>query len=316
MDKIYIRIISILSIELIIMKFLIRKLSFLVLILIIIYFATLILQSAQQSFKNLELDDTEEQGPGMKLHKNSGALTKISFGLIRPFLEARIDHLLMQNGFISNLESEIYANKSFNVEIIRNGNGTVSLHCGQNARVKMQGQEITLETSKGEITEALAPGMMGMKKNEIRKITAKSKKIRKHDKNSESFVVGLLDFWPEYPPEAEDLLIFSQGRNLNNAASCGNNVLVSYKIRKVNGSIIYQSPKPIKFQIGSRQVPLALELGIIDAQAEISRTIIAQPALLKITEEMLPEFKKIDFPPQEAVIIDLELQSIEKQIVG
>lgn len=243
-------------------------------------------------------------------------LAKIGFGLIKPFLEARIDHLLQQNGFISNLESEIYANKSFDAEIIRNGNGSASLNCGQDARIKMQGQEITLEADKSELPETLKLGIIGMKRNEIRKITTKAKGIGKNHKNLENFVVELLDFWPEYPPEAEDLLIFSQGRNLQKAASCGDNVMVSYKIRKVDGSIIYQSPEPIKFQIGSRQVPLALELGIVDAQAEIPRTIIAQPTLLKITEEMLPEFKKIDFPPQEATIIDLELKNIEKQAAG
>ncbi|MDD9362024.1 MAG: FKBP-type peptidyl-prolyl cis-trans isomerase, partial [Anaplasma sp.] len=60
---------------------------------------------------------------------------------------------------------------------------------------------------------------------------------------------------------------------------CGDKVSVMYNVRDASGNAVYENLKA-EFTIGTRQVPIALDLAAVDLQSDSIRSVIVPPDLL------------------------------------
>ncbi|MDD9331830.1 MAG: FKBP-type peptidyl-prolyl cis-trans isomerase [Wolbachia sp.] len=252
---------------------------------------------------------------------HEGLVQTIAYYLVKPILESALDRYIEKHDLVEYLEEirQQKENTSTNFYEITEGNGSRAF-CGQEVLLQIykmsnndlttslplvnQVSDVTLEIGKNKLKE-LSLGVIGMKEGGERVVMINNS--TDNDKaNPRSYYVKLIEIKEKYPDSINNLMVFD---NLTSKAGkqvkCGDEISVKYSVREYNGEPRVEN-KTVQFAVGGKEVPLAMELGVIGMRASNNRTIISPPDILTITDDML--IKDIDFDEENISIIDLSLE--------
>ncbi len=231
----------------------------------------------------------------LKHMPDNSIISSIGAYIMTPLIESRIDFQLENTGLITLLQQRKYDNKIISIEEIQIGEGQEVI-CGQDVSIKINNTEEQIKIGQGSI-KALNVGIIGMKEGGIRKIRVPknhSERLTGIINTEIEYEVTLQQVLSEYPPSVENLLKFETIIGNKKAIMCGDQVNLEYKVRNVKGK--YIKNEKTSFKVGERNVPLAIELGVIEMVPGSNRTIISPPDLL---DE--------NFSQEEVSIIDLSI---------
>ncbi|WP_249549143.1 FKBP-type peptidyl-prolyl cis-trans isomerase, partial [Anaplasma phagocytophilum] len=240
--------------------------------------------------------------------ENSNSLGyRLGASLIRPILEARIDQYIKDQGledYFKNLTLKLPPKVSFSFNDMQEGNGSSAV-CGQVVTAMViqssaSDQEKIGTLSPAELAEkvknsvsyvnfqlgthevsALNQGMIGMRANGSRVVTLNN------DEDARSYYVNLTSIDSSEPTASalERFMVFDKVRTDYDykkpitVSRCGDKVSVMYNVRDASGNAVYENLKA-EFTIGTRQVPIALDLAAVDLQSDSIRSVIVPPDLL------------------------------------
>ena len=239
---------------------------------------------------------------------HEGLVQTIAYYLIRPTFESILERYIEKNGLFEYVKQhEQKSDNHFNFYEITEGTGSKAL-CGQevalqinkisNISIPQKASDIVLKIGEDKLKE-VGLGAIGMREGGERAV------LINNGTNIDSYYVKLIKIIDKYPNSVSNLMIFD---NLTNSVAgkvkCGDEVSVKYSVTKYNGALQIET-KEVKFKIGAKEVPLAMELGVIGMTAGNNRTVIAFPDALTITNEML--IKDIDFDKENISIINLKI---------
>ncbi|QLK50644.1 FKBP-type peptidyl-prolyl cis-trans isomerase [Ehrlichia ruminantium] len=242
----------------------------------------------------------------------------LGYKLLRPIIESRIDHYIKENGlaeYLSQIKRKTIIEDLFTQHDYIKGSGKTAL-CGQNISAIIykfsytdNSKEILSEVLKNTLQEIqfklgdsiikeINYAIDGMKEGGERIVILTDQKgIPK-----EQYYIKLVSVNSTYPDSINNLLIFSSiiesYEGIVNKFRCGDTVSIKYDVRELNGNTILQDQE-LKFTIGKNEVPLAIELGVINMRQDMARHIIAPL-------ELLTNFDKPDnFDEYKIKLIDI-----------
>ncbi|WP_263008483.1 FKBP-type peptidyl-prolyl cis-trans isomerase [Anaplasma capra] len=252
------------------------------------------------------LNSTEQKGKKpytISVIDSDSPAYKIGALILRPIIEARIDRYISEQGlekYLRDVASAAPLRENFRLLDIEEGEGREVL-CGQSVSAMvfhfpMEDEEmadplqaarkiggnirpISFKLGSHEIGE-LNYALTGMRHNGSRVVTVTS------GRNSGSYYVQLTSVDDEVPEarSIRNLMLFDKedpnyGGGTVAVARCGDKVSVTYTVKDVRGEVLVQD-RVVDFTIGSRSVPIVLELGIIGLRSDNRRSIIVPPELL------------------------------------
>ncbi|OEY86590.1 peptidylprolyl isomerase [Wolbachia pipientis] len=236
---------------------------------------------------------------------HDGLVQTIACYLVRPIIESVFDRYIEKNGLADylNAQKEAMAQELLNFQDINHGNGNEAF-CGQKVSLQVHKvsnthfspffiEDITLEIGKERLKE-LSLGVIGMREGGERMILA----------SNNSYYVKLIKVHNVYPSDA--IMIFDNLINrTGKSVKCGDHVVIKYNIKKHNGKLQVEN-KILEFTVGDKQVPLAIELGVIGMKMGNNRTIISSPDILTVTNNI--PVNMADFDKENISIITLSLE--------
>ncbi|AAZ68603.1 FKBP-type peptidyl-prolyl cis-trans isomerase [Ehrlichia canis] len=268
----------------------------------------------------LNKQDTNNHTKAYKININNSLTHMIGYDLLKPLIEARIDYYIKKNGlvdYLENIKHKIIKPDLFKAYDIADGNGKKVL-CGQNISAVVykfshntDSKNIISQTLKNipqEVTFNLGESIVKELNYTIEGMEEEGQRIiiltDEENNLKEQYYVKLTSINSSYPDEINDMLIFNNTiedyKGTINKIRCGDSVKVRYDIRESNGKIILENQE-LKVDIGKNQVPLAIELGIINMRSDMTRSIIASPKLFT-------NFEKLEhFDENNIKIIDISI---------
>jgi FKBP-type peptidyl-prolyl cis-trans isomerase 2 len=233
---------------------------------------------------------------------HEGLIFAIAYHLAKPVLELAFDNFIEKNGLTDYLKAQ-KDTEPLNLYDISQGNGNKAF-CGQKVSLQVykvsdqnlpsfSSDDVTLEIGKEKLKE-LNLGIIGMKEGGERAVLV----------NKDSYYVKLVkihDVYPQDPIMIFDNLVTKTGKSVK----CGDEVLVKCSIRKHSGELQVKD-QDLKFIVGNKQVPLAIELGVIGMRVGNDRAIISLPDALITTDNML--ISGVNFDTENVSIITLHLE--------
>ena len=300
------------------MKKILYKLLYICLIIFSITFTckALVILYTKTTINN----SNETHGKPYKITLKSSLTQNIGYSLLRPIIEARIDYYIQKNGlteYLENLKHKIIKPDSFKIHDITKGKGTKAL-CGQDISVIIHKFSYS-DDSKNVLTQALTNVLQEIKlklgESIIKELNYTIEDMEEGGERlviltdeegnlKEQYYIKLISVDSTYPDGTNDLLIFNniiedyEGNVYK--IRCGDNVNIKYSIRESNGKVILKDQE-LEVTIGKNQVPLAIELGLINMRSDTARSIIAPPQLF--TNFNKPE----NFDENSIKIIDISI---------
>jgi FKBP-type peptidyl-prolyl cis-trans isomerase len=234
---------------------------------------------------------------------------------------------------ISPSQTNPYINNTSH--IISPGIGEAAI-CGQSVKVhyiaKSMSGDIIADTKKndkpatflvgsGDIYKGIEYAVIGMKKSGSKKLilppslTKKDFKLNS-DNNTNDFIgvdLELLEFYPSVSSLEKNIQIFDKNYGERNVVTkCGDQVGINYKIKKIDGSVIFDSmldKKLSNFTIGSQEVPFIINKLSENMGKKASRSAITPiEALNNIYNKPTNFFPKAFTIPKEGfVVVDIEM---------
>lgn len=246
---------------------------------------------------------------------SDGLVQTIAYYLIKPILESALDRYIEKHGLTEYLrELEQQEEESVNFYEISEGSGNRAF-CGQEVSLQIykisnsnnlltslpfasQISDTTLEIGKGKLKD-LSLGVIGMKEGGERVV------ITTEDDSKVNFYVKLTKVKDQYPDSVNNLMIFDNLiSKIGKQVKCGDEVSIKYSVIDHSGEYIVKD-QTIQFKVGSRKVPLAIELGVMGMRNGNNRAIITPPELLSVTDDMV--INDIYFDEENVSIIDLRV---------
>jgi hypothetical protein len=199
---------------------------------------------------------------------------------VRPFIEVRIDSMLVKAGFDSHLRHTISQEEQLKINVVENSsnNSGQKATCGQVAEASFviedefgavlddsyKDRKTWLTIGGNQYPKGLELGMIGMRIGETREITSQNTLNAGHTELSlklffsgkpSVFRVTLHDLKEnEMHDEIRDnLRFFDVIGSISRQLSCVDFVQLNFRILDASGKILYTNPqnKPVKFIIGS-----------------------------------------------------------------
>ncbi|WFW29479.1 MAG: FKBP-type peptidyl-prolyl cis-trans isomerase [Wolbachia endosymbiont of Menacanthus eurysternus] len=251
---------------------------------------------------------------------NNNLMQTITYHLMKPIFESIFDYCIEKYGLKEYLKKTIHQEKeenSINFYEITEGSGIKSM-CGQIVSLqiyKISGNLLTSFLSQNQVTsnitlkigqddlKELSLGIIGMKEGGERIIIVKITNNNKITYNS--YYIKLIEIKDKYPDSVNNMIIFDDLVNkIGKQVKCGDEISIKYSIIDHNGRYVIKN-QTIQLKVGSKMMPLAIELGVIGMRIGDSRTIISPPELLNVNNEML--IPSIDTDKKDAFIIKLSL---------
>ncbi|QXK91830.1 FKBP-type peptidyl-prolyl cis-trans isomerase [Neoehrlichia mikurensis] len=221
---------------------------------------------------------------------------QIGYKILRPIIEARIDYYIKKHGleeYLHKIKSKIYKKTNFTFYDIRQGNGKMVV-CGQDISVIIYKISNTTTTNIENIINnfpnpenirlgshsvpELNYAIDGMQENGERIVTINS------GKNHGNYYIKVITNKSNNIQGIKNLLTFNNViknyKGTVNTIRCGDTVSIKYTIRNSHGTPILNDLKA-HFTVGKGQVPLALELSVINMTSDHTRSAIIPPELLK-----------------------------------
>ncbi len=179
--------------------------------------------------------------------------------------------------------------------------------------------DVAFQIGENKVMPALEIGVIGMKKNGERTISAPpimaygaDNFLRKDfvDANAD-FEVKMLEISPELP-DSGIYRVLGDGKGSQEGYVCGSEVKLHVALWNVEGKKIYSSrdnnDSPISFTIGKSEVFLGLEQGVLDMLPGMRRNLIVPPNYQKT---LLGNPPTINFPlpKNQIVLVDVEAVS-------
>ena len=269
--------------------------------------------------KNITNNEHKTHDKPYKIINKSSLTHNIGYSLLRPIIESRVDYYIEKNGlteYLEQLKRKTIIPDSFKMQDIVEGNGKKAL-CGQNISVVIYKfsynnsqnilsqalintpQEVQLKLGESTIKE-LNYTIEGMQEGGERIIILTDKE----GNLKEQYYAKLVSVDSQYDEEINNLLLFNniiedyEGNVYK--IRCGDKVNIKYSIRESNGKVILKDQE-LEFTIGENQVPLAIELGVINMRSDMTRSVITHPQLLTNFDK--PE----NFDENSIKIIDISI---------
>ncbi len=179
-------------------------------------------------------------------------------------------------------------------------------------------QKITFRIGSGKAMPALEKGVLGMRRNGKRTITAPGKmaygieQYARPDVPAKAniiFEAEMLDTTPPLPDSSAFRVIGDALDDSSEVYLCNSQAKLNVVIWDVAGKKLYDSKEnggePVSFTIGESEVFIGLEQGAMQMSAGMRRNLIVPPSLQK-TLNGTPS--KIDFhlPKNQTVLVDIE----------
>ncbi|MDB1135218.1 hypothetical protein [Candidatus Anaplasma sp. TIGMIC] len=242
----------------------------------------------------------------LKVMGSSGVGYRLGATILRPLVESRIDYHIKEQGleeYFKSLKAKAIPKSNFTSNDMLQGSGSKAV-CGQQITAMI----FSLPSPKGshnaipsavEITKLLTNsassvsfqlgsysvpevnyGVVGMKKEGSRVI------LIENGENAGSHYVSLISIDSSEPTESslERFFVFDKANPDYSGSEvllsrCGDVVNVGYNLRDSSGNMLLHN-QTATFRVGSRQVPIALDLAAVDLRSDSLRSVIVPPELL------------------------------------
>lgn len=238
--------------------------------------------------------------------KNSPILQFIA-NSIKPFLEARIDAIILKTGFNAYLKKIIEPTSHLKIEILKEGIGDQQLICGQMAEIDLalisrngkhlsDQEKILLTVGLSGVNHDLDLGIIDMKIGEERLISMISPSSKTHQSSNKNevnqFQVKLRQIINNQ--HNQELQQFKSNNfkyydiltNLAPKISCGDWIKINLKVLNAQGETLLDNNKSSSYILGTGSMPIILENGLIGMAANDIRLIFANPNDLKLLKDL------------------------------
>ncbi|WP_168464115.1 FKBP-type peptidyl-prolyl cis-trans isomerase [Wolbachia endosymbiont of Ctenocephalides felis wCfeT] len=234
----------------------------------------------------------------------------VAYYLVKPIIESALDRYIEKHGLAEYLQTQQEA-EQINFYEITEGQGSKAF-CGQEVVLQIykisnkglatpfafsnQVSDTIMKIGQGDL---LSLGIIGMKEGGERVVTITNNDFK-------TYYVKLIEVKDPYLSSVDNLMIFNDLTNKSGKQiTCGDEVSVKYSVREHNGEYTSKN-HTVKFRVGDKKVPLAMELGVVGMKVGNNRTIISPPELLRVTDDTLME--DIGFDEENISIIDLVIE--------
>lgn len=242
----------------------------------------------------------------------------------KDFLHSVIMRLIEKNfeeqGVITNVQSQIFADHRVQTEIIREGVGN-PVFCGQMVKVDVVGHDeangnymanhddFELRLGLASLGVDVDYGILDMKTGEIREITVDSH--RKNNTYHHKYKVILREILDTDDLDINNLISLEQKMGIDQAAMCGDVAHFKFKIRDARNKIVFESDE-LKTRIGMKDVPLPVELGLQRAMKGTKRVVIASPDFFKADYFWEKHNFVFTLHANEVGIVEIDVTDVEK----
>ncbi len=288
-----------------------------------------------QDKKNTEVENHDESDKtydnirAIQVESISSPILSFITKTVRPFLEARIDNMLIRMGIQNKLRETVDISSKLKIHIITDGSqDSKRITCGSNVEISLKvddeygnsirtdydNQKFLLTIGRSNFTRGLELGLIGAKIEEEREIIAPfdlnigissfAEKLSKSTKKA-TFKVKVHDITEdEELNNIQNSLRYYDGMaSLSRQISCGDFVKTNLKLLNAKGDILYEKPKNqiLYLMLGSNtskyleQILLGVHSGgtrIALSGTENLETLKRVPALKGI-EKILNEYRGV-----------------------
>ena len=270
------------------------------------------------SFLSLSKNKYSPVGLSITSGANNTLASSLAYNIFKPLVEGKIDYYLNDIRLLKKFNQVNYENRLLKITDSFRGTGA-RVYCGEtvvidfavklaNTITLIEKKNYTLHIGSNDMHE-LELGIIGMRVNGIRMITPSelsqrdliakySTSIAKTNLDATVLPVNyrvtlhaIKDLYTRDPAELLTLDDMPSGRK---AIMCGDKVTVEeYSLRNGNGEVIYNNTKTLTFTVGKKQVPTAMDLGIIEMQPGSRRVVITPSKLMHASSNMLTQVQKL-----------------------
>lgn len=296
------------------------KKYFLLVIAVLIISLVLTMKISNISFFSLSKNKYSPVGLSITPGTNPTLASSLAYNIFKPLVEGKIDYYLSNIRLLKRFNQVNYENLLLKITDSSLGTGA-RVYCGEtvvidfavklaNTITLMEKKNYTLHIGSNDMHE-LELGIIGMRVNGIRIITPSEllqrELIAKYSVpvakinldatalpvNYQVMLHAIKDLYTKDPAE---LLTLDDMPSGHKAIMCGDKVTVEkYSLRNGNGEVIYNNTEALTFTAGKKQVPTAMDLGIIEMQPGSKRVVIAPSTLMHASSNMLTQVQKLPF---------------------
>lgn len=260
-------------------------------------------EKANNSKANEE-DKLYENKYNLTLNHENNIFLAASFFLLKPLIEIYLDSRLESKNIFFRLKQQNFYSKLLTRTPIKLGQGP-KIICGQEIIINIAGSALEEKTNlesfhsirykvgqssipilniaplgmkKGEITSIIIPNNIKDELLMARNSSYEEELPIRAGKNS-NLIIEIIDVLDSYPEEIRNMQVFTDYLNNRKAKMCGDQIILDYKIKDIEGKVI--KAEIINFKAGERKYPIALELAATELQPNVNRTIIVHNDLIK-----------------------------------
>ncbi|KJV69020.1 FKBP-type peptidyl-prolyl cis-trans isomerase [Candidatus Neoehrlichia procyonis] len=283
-------------------------------IIIIFFISILILHSISVFYlQNSDLQSSKKKPYEIFFPSNS-ITYQIGYKILRPIIESRVDYYIKKHGleeYLRNTKSKVHKKANFTFYDLTQGNGKTVI-CGQDISVIIYKISNTITTNiKDIINNFPNPENIKLGSHNIQELNYAIDRMQEggerivtinSGKNSGNYYVKLIANKSNNLQNIQNILIFNNAiKNYNgivNTIRCSDTVSVKYTVRNAQGKPII-SDHVAHFTVGKGQVPISLELSVINMESDHTRAVIVPP-------DFLQDFKS-QIDQKDIKIIDLQI---------
>jgi FKBP-type peptidyl-prolyl cis-trans isomerase 2 len=157
---------------------------------------------------------------------------------------------------------------------------------------------------KNAAPQGLQSGVLGMRKGGTREVVVPAERSE-DGQTVVSYGITLVDASPEYADDYDStkmpLRTFEKRVGIASSVLCGDKVRLHVTLWDLSGTRLFSTylggnNKPIEFTLGSGELMLGIELGLLEMQADSARTLLIPPYL---QAPLRPNAKKAESPVAE-----------------
>ena len=268
-----------------------------------------------------EVEDINHQDiKNIQVDLMSSPILRFVTKTIRPFLEARIDNILMRMGVITKLTEAIDISSKLKIHIIKDGaEDSKAITCGNNVEISLkiedeygnnihtdyENQRLWLTVGQKNFTMGLELGLIGAKIGEEREVIAPfplnignslfAQQLLKATKQA-AFKVKIHDISEDEELEKiqKNLRYYDGMASLSRQLSCGDIVKTDLRLLNAKGEILFEKPKDqIIYLILGSNVSKYLEQILLGVHSGGTRIALSSTENLE-TLKRIPALKGIE----------------------
>lgn len=275
---------------------------------------------------------TAQTKESSSLPQSESKISRAISNMISNIASSTIEEQLRKHGIIDKIDQYIYDNQHISTYTTAQGTGTPIL-CGQTARIKLLGytekplvffdneaQEMRIKVGDMQMSRGIDLGIIGMQKGEKRTIAIPAslglrtnylQKFGLNPKADISYDIHMLDYEEEeLHPYVKDMMIFDEKSSVGRAAMCGDEIVFHMTIKNMHGKIIHQTSTPVVSKIGSRNMPIGIDLAAIGMNMGSKRAAIMNSKLLTQPNRHAYHITSNLLPKNEYVIVSMEAEEV------